>query len=285
MRPGIDPKVDYAFKRLFGREPNLPLLRHFLNAVLKLPPPAQIAELQLLNPFSVQDALDDKLSIVDVKARDLSGRLFHVEMQILPERAFCGRVLYYWAGLHQQQLHAGDAYHLLRPTISICLTDFVLFPEVADYCLVFELLNRANQLVFSPDLLLVALELPKFGRAADELADPLDVWMYFFRHAEELDSDTLPAALNTPEIHHALEELNVLSQNDQERERYLARVKMQRDQLSRLASAREEGRLMGLIQAYQEMLHQPVTPSEQLRDVPLEQLHELAQQLKGQLVR
>src|SRR5207249_4214787 len=152
MRPGIDPKVDYAFKRLFGREPNLPLLRHFLNAALKPPPHAQIAELLLLNPFSEQDALDDKLSIVDVKARDQSGRLFHVEMQVLPERAFRGRVLYYWAGLHQQQLHAGDPYHMLRPTVSICLTDFVLFPEVAEHCLVFELLNRTHQLVFSPDL-------------------------------------------------------------------------------------------------------------------------------------
>src|SRR5258708_33236246 len=106
MRPGVDPKVDYAFKRLFGRVKNVPLLRHLLNAILKLPPGSRIIDLELLNPFSEQDALDDKLSIVDVKARDQSGRLFHIEMQLLPERAFRGRVLYYWAALHQQQLHA-----------------------------------------------------------------------------------------------------------------------------------------------------------------------------------
>ena len=38
-----------------------------------------------------------------------------------------------------------------------------------------------------------------------------------------------------------MEELIVLSQNDLERERYRARVKVQRDELSRLHSAREEG--------------------------------------------
>ena len=37
----------------------------------------------------------------------------------------------------------------------------------------------------------------------------------------------------------------MLSQDDLERERYLARVKLQRDELSRLYSAREEGREEG----------------------------------------
>ena len=175
MRPGIDPKVDYAFKRLFGRERNLPPLRHLFHAVLKPPPADRLTDLQLLNPFSDQDALDDKLSVVDVKARDASGRLLHIEMQVLPERAFRSRVLYYWAELHRQQLQAGDPYLLLRPTISICLTDFVLFPEVPDYCLPFQVVNRTHGLVFAPDLLLVMLELPKFQRRLRRCRIP---WTY-----------------------------------------------------------------------------------------------------------
>ncbi len=214
-------------------------------------------------------------------------------MQLLPERAFRGRVLYYWSELHQQQLHAGEEYHRLRPTISVCFTNFVLFPEVADHHLVFELLNRTHQLVFSPDLLLVTLELPKFTRPVEQLSDPLDVWLYFLRHAETLDSDKLPATLNTPEIRQALEELNVLSQNDLERERYLARVKVQRDELSRLASAREDGReegreqgkLIGAIQTCQDLLKQPLTPTEQLLKLPIADLQRLVEQLKQQLAR
>ena len=37
MRPGIDPKVDYAFKRTFGVEQNKDVLIDLLHAVLDPP--------------------------------------------------------------------------------------------------------------------------------------------------------------------------------------------------------------------------------------------------------
>ncbi len=86
MVPGIDPKIDYAFKRLFGSEPNQPLLIDLLNAVLQPPPAQRVAALEILNPFNDKEALDDKLSVVDIKARDQSGRQFNVEMQMLALR-------------------------------------------------------------------------------------------------------------------------------------------------------------------------------------------------------
>jgi predicted transposase/invertase (TIGR01784 family) len=92
MVPGIDPKVDYAFKRLFGREPNRALSIHLLNAVLAPPPRGRVVDLDLLNPFNDKDRLDDKLSILDVKARDQTGRQFNVEMQLLASRYFRQRV-------------------------------------------------------------------------------------------------------------------------------------------------------------------------------------------------
>ena len=49
-----------------------------------------------------------------------------------------------------------------------------------------------------------------------------------------------------------MEELIVLSQNDLERERYRARVKVQRDELSRLHSAREDGLEQGLKQGLEQ---------------------------------
>jgi PD-(D/E)XK nuclease family transposase len=38
MIPGLDPKVDYAFKKVFGSEANTPILLDLLDAVLKPPP-------------------------------------------------------------------------------------------------------------------------------------------------------------------------------------------------------------------------------------------------------
>jgi hypothetical protein len=47
MIPGIDPKIDYAFKCVFGRERNRHVLEHMLQSVLRLPPERAIAELEL----------------------------------------------------------------------------------------------------------------------------------------------------------------------------------------------------------------------------------------------
>src|SRR5947207_3212162 len=100
MISAIDPKVDYAFKRLFGHEHSLPLLSGLLHAVLQPSADHQFVELTLLNPFNDKETLDDKLSILDVKVRDRSGQQFNIEMQLLAHGAFRERALYYWAKFH-----------------------------------------------------------------------------------------------------------------------------------------------------------------------------------------
>jgi predicted transposase/invertase (TIGR01784 family) len=104
MRLDVDLKVDYAFKKVFGSPSNRDVLTDLLHAVLQPPPGRLITELELLNPFSEQDAVSDKLSIVDIRARDQGMRQFHVEMQMRGEWFQPSRVVYYWAKLHQQQL-------------------------------------------------------------------------------------------------------------------------------------------------------------------------------------
>src|SRR5438477_12056584 len=97
---GIDPKVDYAFSHLVGREATRPLLINLLDRVLNPPSDHHIREIELLNPFNPKEALDDRLSILDIKAHDQAGRQFNVEMQMLAFRYYEKRILYYWAKLH-----------------------------------------------------------------------------------------------------------------------------------------------------------------------------------------
>src|ERR1051325_6425661 len=103
MKPGIDPKVDYAFKKVFGSEANTPILADLLNAVLR-PPSRRIVELEILNPFNEKDAADARLSILDIKARDDHGQQYNFEMQLFGSRVHLQRILYYWAVLHGDQL-------------------------------------------------------------------------------------------------------------------------------------------------------------------------------------
>jgi predicted transposase/invertase (TIGR01784 family) len=121
----VDPKVDYAFKHLFGRDATRPILMNVLDSVLNPPPGHHIREIELLNPFNAKEALDDKLSILDIKARDETGRQFNVEMQMLAFPHYPKRILYYACKLHQQQLHEGQDYLELKPTVSISFLNHV----------------------------------------------------------------------------------------------------------------------------------------------------------------
>ncbi len=77
MPLGIRLTVDFAFKKMFGDPNNRLALISLLNAILELPSP--IADVTIENPFNYQDYLDDKLSILDIKATDASGSVFNID--------------------------------------------------------------------------------------------------------------------------------------------------------------------------------------------------------------
>jgi predicted transposase/invertase (TIGR01784 family) len=303
---GIDPKIDYAFKRVFGREQNRDILIALLNAVLQPPEDLAVVSVEILNPFNDKETADDKLSIVDVRARDGRGRHFNVEMQMLADKYFTRRLLYYWSRLYAQQLQEADPYELLRPTISICFVNSVRFPEFPEHHLRFRLADETHGVLFNEDLDLHILELPKFTRTAAELTTPLEAWLYFLRHADDVDLAALPAPLAAKNIRRALEELQVIKQNEVDRERYEARVKLQRDAISRELAAQQEGLEKGIEQGLQlgreqgvrlgkaaelirrihlcqRLLKQPLTSEEELRRLTIEEQEQLADKLEHAL--
>jgi len=256
-----------------------------------------VANMELLNPFNPKEALDDKLSILDIKARDQSGFQFNLEMQMLAFRYYEKRILYYWSKFHQQQLHEGQDYLELKPTISISFLDHVLFPKAPGYHLHFRLLDESHTVHFTDDIDLHIFELPKFTKTAEELESDLDIWLYFLRHAGMMDMDQLPMAMQQqPLVMQALEELKMLAQTDQERERYEARRKAQLDHNTGLKVARLEGIEVGQqlgriegeiskINMCERLLGRPETPAKTLVELSYDELAHRTLQLEQELRR
>jgi predicted transposase/invertase (TIGR01784 family) len=96
MKHRIDPKIDCVFKALLGSVENRNLLVHFLNAILTRDLSSPITEVEILNPYNDKEFLDDKLSVVDVKAKDSEGRLYQIEIQLLTYRHLPERMVYTW---------------------------------------------------------------------------------------------------------------------------------------------------------------------------------------------
>jgi hypothetical protein len=82
-----------------------------------------------------------------------------------------------------------------------------------------------------------------------------------------------------------VEELKMLTQTDQERERYEARRKAQLDHNSSLKAARmegrEEGEKIGNIHFCERWLNRPITPTEELARLTFEELTRLLDQLQA----
>lgn len=147
---GIDPTVDYAFKKLFGDPANSDLLIHLLNAVLSLPSP--VTEVQILNPFNEKDFAEDKLSVLDIKAATANQAWFNIEMQSHTVGWLRQRIVYYNACLFVEQLREGEHYHGLLPAISICFLKEPLFPGVATPHLRFSLIDDNQHVRLSDSL-------------------------------------------------------------------------------------------------------------------------------------
>jgi predicted transposase/invertase (TIGR01784 family) len=305
MIPGIDPKIDIAFKKVFGSETSRPILVHLIDAVLAPPPWERLVDVQLLNPYSEKMTLDDKLSILDIKARDDRGRLFNLEMQMVATWALPQRFVYYSAKTYTQQLAEGDDYNQLCPTIAICFVNGVLSADWPDYHTPFGLRNPDGRLCLTEDLAIHVIELPKFRKRLDELENPLDLWLHFLQNGEELDADALPGPLDVPEIRRAMGVLKMLAQNDLERELYEGRLKAKRDlqtletlrdqwqqryreaedRLKAVTHERDEARKMVVrqIQLCQRLLRRPMSTAEDLAERSLEELRDLADHLERDL--
>lgn len=229
MRHFIDPKIDCVFKALLGAEANRSLLIHFLNAMLGSELPAPISQVEILNPYNEREFLDDKLSIVDVKARDGQGGLHQVEIQLLVYRDLPARISYGWADLYSAQLSSGEPYTKLKPTYAIWLLAEDLLPEREHYLHDFRLRDaQGRSLVEHGGIWL--LELNKFH--TERVNTEQERWLKFFKEGASLDSEALPPWMQTPEMRQAMSTLKIFSEKDRAYHAYQARQNYLRQQAS-----------------------------------------------------
>jgi predicted transposase/invertase (TIGR01784 family) len=239
-------KTDFMFQRIFGRNENKDLSIDFLNAVLNLPSGQQLTDLEIFeNSRLLKEYPDDKLGILDIKARTNTGELINIEIQLLDQYNMDQRTLFYWAKLFSGQIKEGELYKNLKKTFTINILDFN-FIQIADYHTVFHLYEDRHRDYKLTDMLEIHfVELPKFRKSAGNPRDHLDGWLFYI---EDSPKEVLDMAIQAnPAIAKAEELLHRLGSLDEVRRYYEAREKTIRDEANRLAGAREEGEARGKI--------------------------------------
>ncbi|TFF34119.1 Rpn family recombination-promoting nuclease/putative transposase [Mucilaginibacter psychrotolerans] len=195
----IDPLVDFAFKKIFGSEPNKDLLIAFLNVVFR--GRKHIADLVYNKTEHHGDIKQEGTAIFDLLCTGDKGERFLIEVQRARQGYFKERALFYTSRLISEQAPKGKrnawGYNIDEVYLVALLEDFSLEGSPAnaylhDICLC----NRETGEIFYDKLGYTYIELSKFVKEEVDLIDDLDKWLYVLKNMSRMDK--IPVYLRKP---------------------------------------------------------------------------------------
>jgi predicted transposase/invertase (TIGR01784 family) len=246
----INPKTDFAFKKIFGSTESKDILISFLNAILYNEQDA-IQDVVILDPYQAPRIEGIKDSYLDVKATLQDSQTVIIEMQVLNVLGFEKRVLYNAAKAFSIQLNVGEDYTLLNPVIALTITDFEMFSGNERIISRYRLKEKDDLTDYSDDIELVFVELPKFQKHLDDLETLVEKWLYFLKCANELEG-VPPKLQGVPALDHAFTVAQQSKLSRQELEILEKRQMFLHDSRNAILKAKQDGLQQGRQQGRQE---------------------------------
>lgn len=217
----LDPKADLTFKKIFGEHKDL--LISLINALLPLNDDEMVESVEYLPPELVPELPTGKNSIVDVrcKCKDVKGRQFIVEMQMIWTPAFQQRVLFNASKAFVRQLRRNRKYELLQPVYSLNLVNESFMNDYPDeYIHNYNMVHELHSDKIIEGLHLTFVELPKFKPHTQSERKMAVLWLRFLTEINE-DTTTVPEELlANPETSKALKEVEESAFTEEEMEVY-----------------------------------------------------------------
>ena len=183
----LDPKNDYVFKRIFGQTGNEEITKGLLQSII----PDKIDKIELdSNTITEKDLLDDKVGILDIKAKLNDGNVnCDIEMQVVDQKDIEKRILFYWSKMYIQTLKVGEDYENLKRCIVILITDYDLdkLKEIPEYVTKWKIREeKYSKLVLTNDLELYIISLEKAKNSTKNKKEELYNWLKFINNPKEV---------------------------------------------------------------------------------------------------
>ena len=207
----LNPKNDYVFKRIFGYTGNEEITKDFLKSILL----DNIKEIELdYNPITEKDLFDDKVGILDIKAKLNNNINCNIEMQIVDRKDIEKRLLFYWSKMYTSSIKSGMDYEKLEKSIIILISDYNLenLSEIQGYQTKWNIREEKNRhLVLTDVLEIYIIELEKAKKIIQKENNTLSLWLQFINNPEVVRD------MENREIKKAKKILEELSQDKRER--------------------------------------------------------------------
>lgn len=303
----MDLKIDFAFKQVFGKVGNEPILQAFLNAALQLPKEKQIASVEILNPEINREHIEDKASILDIHAKTEQGEHVNIEIQLANKFDMEKRTLYYWSRIYAAQMQKGMPYTDLSKTITINILNFRFLHETELFHTTFHLYEDQEQFPLTDVLEIHFMEIPKLmekweQRKVNPHNNGLERWLLLLEADDhvEIRRELEAIAVQDPVMKQAFEAWEDLSRDEKKWVEYESRRKAILDEIAAvreaeirqqkareegLAEGREEGRTEGERQKALEIAREMLTEGDstervaKLTKLPLDEIEKIKQLL------
>ena len=245
---------DYVFKRIFGKGGNEKILKSLLEAILKI----NIQKIEIKNPEIPKEAIDEKLSILDIKAEINNNTIIDIELQVGNTTAIEKRLVVYNAKMIAGEIKVSEKYQKAKDTIVICIINDNVVKRNAYLSLAMLKYEKTEEIryvnigykkeeEYLTDMVkYYIIELPKFKKKKPKVADLLEKWLYVIGGDQKMMEE---CKKENEEIKEAVEQLTQMSADEYERELYEIRERSRLTYNTEMYEARrkgmEEGKIKG----------------------------------------
>ena len=252
----LNPKIDYVFKRIFGHAGNEDITKSLLSSIIK----DEISDITVdCNTITEKDLLDDKVGILDIKAKLNNNINCNIEMQVVDKKNIEKRLMFYWSKIYTMSIKSGDDYNQLEKGIVILFTDFDLEKLIGinKFITKWNLREEENPKIILTDVLeIYIIELSKGEELLKNMSKkekekyPLNTWLQFINNPEVI------VDMENKEVKKAKEVLAEISKDEHERYKAELRQKYIMDQKAVEEAGYDKGLAAGIQQGIERGIKQ-----------------------------
>jgi predicted transposase/invertase (TIGR01784 family) len=210
----MDLRVDFAFKTFIEGNPEA--LISLLNAIFANAKINRVVKsVRLKNPNMDKKSLEDKLSILDIRAELEDGTDILIEMHLHGLGQLKSKTIRSWARAFSEELEAGQRYTEQPPTITIAFSDGAVEPfqkpenakdKIHRVCMI---MDKDDGTIFTEALELHYINMKAFAKAVNE-ADSIKIketnedmfayWLSVITEKEIVNKDIIENARKEKEV-------------------------------------------------------------------------------------